>query len=292
MPGVSLIGKKAFKNCKIMKLDISGVKKIKEEAFAGGIDTTITLNLPNVTNIGKDAFEGCSIGEMNGLEKLQDKNDLMESGCPVRFFQDDNLSSKIKQLHKKSRDLSDERKDAIYNDYKEFKIACKSFSKPYARCGQMLIRILKEMGEYLPLSNEWAEVIDGNHLGIGSKVKFDDFENEVINPLIKCSNNVMNSENKAQLDDAVEGMKKFQNSLKLYVSEKYVKLIRLNVKEAALSQAYGEYFRVLLSIAGVKKFKKIQGDNLASKTYSSYKLGGGLDLLIGVKEHELESKKN
>lgn len=81
--------------------------------------------------------------------------------------------------------------------------------------------------------------------------------------------------------------------IKKYVSTKYNGLLSAGLEDKDILAYFGECFRVLLGFAGLEKLKNINAKEVKrNKHHSSFALGGGgMDLLVAVKERELMKSK-
>ena len=266
-----------FKDCKNLKnVDIPNVTVIGREAFAG-CSQIEKLDLPKVEKIAKDAFKGCTELELTGLEKLKDKNDISNSGYKEN-------ASRIKRLVNVK--LKDDKE--ISTGYKSFKATCKNMCEKgvpdYGTAKGLLEVVFDNLNRALLVSAKAAGVSKFPAID----EEFDDFK-DIVTDFNTVSNKIGAATKMTELGSVVNSyVKKFQKKLESYVVEKFD-----NLKKAGLDipmiqyYLFDRYFRVLLGIAGVKKFKGMDGE-VSNKPYSSFGLGGGgMDLLVRVKEYEL-----
>lgn len=272
----------AFKGCENLEsVNIPNVVKIGREAFAD-CSRIGKLDLPEVEEIGKDAFKGCTELELTGLGKLKDKDDILNSGYEVS-------APRIKRLF--GVKLKDDKGNIT--GYKSFKSTCKNMCEKgvpdYGTAKGLLEIVFNELKKSLLFS---AKVVETT-LFLDIKGEFSDF-NDIITNFNTVSNKIGAATTIEELRNVVNSyVKKFQEKLKSYVVEKFANLSKAGLDLPKMQQyLFDRYFRVLLGIAGVKKFKGVDGE-VSNKPYSSFGLGGGgMDLLVKVKECELmQSKK-
>ena len=298
IPNVRLIGKKAFEGCSNIKgkLDLPVVKTIKEEAFAGCTGLK-EINIPEIERIGKNAFKGCSsLEKIEGLAKLIDINSVYNLGCSEKLFENNEFVklSKLKGSYRENdRDvLSDE----LYSKYKKFKEKCNNECKDkiakkgaFKECSRYFMKkVLGLMSE--TLNKQVENVLNSNSDIKINKNYFSDFDQLVENKCLKVFNSMLGTRDSKTLEkEADSEVRTLQVDIKKYVSTKYNGLLSAGLKDEDISEYFGECFRVLLGFAGLEKLKNINAKEVKrNKHHSSFALGGGgMDLLVAVKEHEL-----
>ena len=310
IPKVDSVGVKAFEGCSnLNELDISGVEGIGEEAFAGCTALKI-VNVPNVEAIQKNAFQGCdNLEKIEGLGKIKDVNSLYELGCSKELFKGNELIklSELKGSYKESN--SNIYADALHAKYKNFKLKCNSMCTngkakegAFKECARYFMeKVLKPMttGENVKFKTQVEKLLKSNSEVKISKNYFSDFNQLVLKNCL----NVLNSVSEAttlypvaavpscSIEEKVENeVKKLQLDIKNYVLKKYNGLLSAGLKSWEVSKYFGEYFRILLGFAGLEKLKDINAKEVKrNKYHSTFGLGGGgLDLLVMVKECELK----
>lgn len=303
IPRVSFIGKKAFEGCSNIKgkLDLPEVGAIGEEAFAGCTGLK-EINIPEIEGIGKNAFKGCSsLKKIEGLAKLRDINSVYNLGCSEKAFENNEFVklSKLKGSYReKDKDvLSDE----LYSKYKKFKEKCNNECKnEIAKKGAFKECSRYFMQKVLNLMSETLEEQVENVLNSNSDIKinknyFSDFDQLVVKNCLNVLNSVLAAQDLYGLEKKANSeVRKLQVDIKKYVSTKYNGLLSAGLEDKDISAYFGECFRVLLGFAGLEKLKNINAKEVKrNKHHSSFALGGGgMDLLVAVKERELmQSKK-
>lgn len=302
IPHVSFIGKKAFEGCSNIKgkLDLPEVGVIGEEAFAGCTGLK-EINIPEIEGIEKNAFKGCSsLKEIEGLAKLRDINSVYNLGCSEKAFENNEFVklSKLKGSYReKDKDvLSDE----LYSKYKKFKEKCNNECKnEIAKKGAFKECSRYFMKKVLNLISETFEEQVENVLNSNSDIKinknyFSDFDQLVVKNCLNVFNSVLAAQDLYGLEKKADSeVRKLQVDIKKYVSTKYNGLLSAGLEDKDILAYFGECFRVLLGFAGLEKLKNINAKEVKrNKHHSSFALGGGgMDLLVAVKERELMKSK-
>ena len=319
IPHVNLIGKKAFAGCTGLKeINISEIEGIGEEAFAGctgleeinipeiegigeeafaGCTGLKEINIPEIKKIGKNAFKGCSnLKKIEGLAKLVDINSVYNLGCSKEAFENNEFVklSKLKGSYREEN--NDIFSGKLYHKYKKFKEKCNNECKnEKAKKGAFKVCSRYFIEKVLSLMSKTLEKQVENVLNRNSNIKindyFSDFGQSVEKKCLKVFNSVSATQESTSLRKEVNSeVRELQVDIKKYVSKKYNGLLSAGLEGNDISAYFGECFRVLLGFAGLEKFKSIDAKEVKrNKNHSSFALGGGgMDLLIAVKERELK----
>lgn len=271
------IDDEAFKGCINLKdVNILGAKFIGSNAFEG-CTSLKELYLPKVEKIAANAFKGCTRLKLTVGQELKNSNDIIDSGY-------EKVAQHIKELDKVK--LKDENEKLT--EYKSFKATCKNMCEKgvadYETAKSLLRTVFENVDEWL---SKLSDLI-GSYRGSEIRGKFDDFKG-IITKFDTVSAKIGAAKNQQELRNVVDSVKAFQSELKSYVLEKYKYLKKAGYDsiDGIEKICFDKFFRVLLGIAGVKK----EGSVSSNKTYSSFGLGGGgMDLLVRVKECELNRK--
>ena len=266
-----------FKDCKNLKyVDIPNVTVIGREAFAG-CSLIEELDLPKVEKIGKDAFKGCTSLKLTVGQELRDSYDILDSGY-------ERIAQYIKEINKIK--LKDDNEKAT--EYKSFKATCKNMCEKgvadYGTAKSLLRIVFENVDKGLSSLSKFI----GDFRNPEIRGEFNDFKG-IITKFDTVSAKIGAAKNQQELRSVVDGsVKAFQSELKSYVVEKFKYLTKAGFDSTDMEKIYfDKFFRVLLGIAGVRK----GGSVSSNKTYSSFGLGGGgMDLLVKVKECELKGK--